>query len=42
MVEVFGPRGAMALVAVMNTDAISGFYAGGVDEQPRRAIGPSS
>jgi hypothetical protein len=39
--ELFGSRGATAFVAMMNTDAV-GSMAGGVDEQPRRAIGPSS
>ena len=33
-VELFGQRGAMDLVAVMNTYAVSGFYAIAVDEQP--------
>jgi 4-carboxymuconolactone decarboxylase len=33
-VELFGRRGAMDLVAVMNTYAVSGFYAIAVDEQP--------
>jgi hypothetical protein len=33
-VELFGRRGAMDLVAVMNTYAASGFYAIAVDEQP--------
>lgn len=32
-VEIFGRRGAMDLVAVMNTYAASGFYALAVDEQ---------
>ena len=31
-VELFGRRGAMDLVAVMNTYAASGFYALAVDE----------
>jgi 4-carboxymuconolactone decarboxylase len=30
--QLFGPRGAMDLVAVMNTYAVSGFYALAVDE----------
>ena len=33
-VELFGQGGAMDLVAVMNTYAVSGFYAIAVDEQP--------
>jgi 4-carboxymuconolactone decarboxylase len=33
-VELFGRRGAMDMVAVMNTYAISGFYAIAVDEHP--------
>jgi 4-carboxymuconolactone decarboxylase len=33
-VELFGRRGAMDLVAVMNTYAVSGFYAIAVDEHP--------
>ncbi len=33
-VELFGRRGAMDLVAVMNTYAVSGFYAIAVDERP--------
>ena len=33
-VELFGQRGAMDLVAVMNTYAVSGFYAIAVDERP--------
>ena len=33
-VELFGQRGAMDLVAVMNTYAVSGFYAIAVDEHP--------
>ena len=32
-VELFGRRGAMDLVAVMNTYAASGFYAIAVNEQ---------
>jgi 4-carboxymuconolactone decarboxylase len=34
VVELFGQRGAMDLVAVMNTYAVSGFYAIAVDEHP--------
>jgi 4-carboxymuconolactone decarboxylase len=34
IVELFGQRGAMDIVAVMNTYAVSGFYAIAVDEQP--------
>ena len=33
-VELLGQRGAMDLVAVMNTYAVSGFYAIAVDERP--------
>jgi 4-carboxymuconolactone decarboxylase len=33
-VEFFGQRGAMDLLAVMNTYAVSGFYAIAVDEHP--------
>jgi 4-carboxymuconolactone decarboxylase len=33
-VELFGQRGAMDLLAVMNTYAVSGFYAIAVDEHP--------
>jgi len=33
-VELFGQRGAMDIVAVMNTYAVSGFYAIAVDEHP--------
>jgi len=33
-VELFSQRGAMDLVAVMNTYAVSGFYAIAVDEHP--------
>jgi 4-carboxymuconolactone decarboxylase len=33
-VELFGPHGAMDLVAVMSTYAVSGFYAIAVDEHP--------
>jgi 4-carboxymuconolactone decarboxylase len=33
-VEFFGQRGAMDIVAVMNTYAVSGFYALAVDEHP--------
>jgi hypothetical protein len=32
--ELFGARGAMDLVAVMITYAVSGFYAIAVDEHP--------
>ena len=32
--QLLGPKGAMDLVAVMNTYAVSGFYAIAVDEQP--------
>jgi len=34
LVELFGKRGAMDMVAVMNTYAVSGFYAIAVDEHP--------
>ena len=34
VVELFGQRGAMDIVAVMNTYAVSGFYAIAVDEHP--------
>lgn len=34
-VELFGQHGAMDLVAVMSTYAVSGFYAIAVDEHPR-------
>ena len=34
IVELYGKRGAMDMVAVMNTYAVSGFYAIAVDEQP--------
>lgn len=34
-VELFGSRGAMDLAAVMNTYAVSGFYAIAVDEHPQ-------
>lgn len=34
VVELYGQRGAMDIVAVMNTYAVSGFYAIAVDEQP--------
>jgi 4-carboxymuconolactone decarboxylase len=43
-VQLFGQRGAMDLVAVMNTYAVSGFYAIAVDEQPaagKPALGQS-
>lgn len=33
-VDLFGPEGVMDIVAVMNTYAVSGFYAIAVDEQP--------
>lgn len=33
-VELFSPTGVMDMVAVMNTYAVSGFYAIAVDEQP--------
>jgi 4-carboxymuconolactone decarboxylase len=33
-VEFFGQRGTMDMVAIMNTYAVSGFYAIAVDEQP--------
>ena len=39
VVELYGRRGAMDMVAVMNTYAVSGFYAIAVDEQP--AVGTS-
>ena len=32
VVELFGAKGAMDMVAVMNTYAVSGFYAIAVDE----------
>jgi alkylhydroperoxidase family enzyme len=34
IVELYGKRGAMDMVAVMNTYAVSGFFAIAVDEQP--------
>jgi 4-carboxymuconolactone decarboxylase len=34
VVDLFGQRGAMDMVAIMNTYAVSGFYAIAVDEQP--------
>jgi hypothetical protein len=34
IVEFYGKRGAMDMVAVMNTYAVSGFYAIAVDEHP--------
>ncbi|HEX4996754.1 MAG TPA: carboxymuconolactone decarboxylase family protein [Terriglobia bacterium] len=34
IVELYGQRGAMDMVAVMNTYAVSGFYAIAVDEHP--------
>jgi 4-carboxymuconolactone decarboxylase len=33
-VELLGQRGVMDMIAVMNTYAVSGFYAIAVDEQP--------
>ena len=33
-VQLFGQRGTMDIVAIMNTYAVSGFYAIAVDEQP--------
>jgi hypothetical protein len=33
-VSLFGQRGTMDMVAIMNTYAVSGFYAIAVDEQP--------
>jgi 4-carboxymuconolactone decarboxylase len=35
VVELYGQRGAMDVVAVMNTYAVSGFYAIAVDEHPQ-------
>jgi 4-carboxymuconolactone decarboxylase len=40
IVEVYGRRGAMDMVAVMNTYAVSGFYAIAVDEQPAPGKSP--
>ena len=34
VVELWGKRGAMDMVAVMNTYAVSGFFAIAVDEHP--------
>lgn len=34
VVELFGRRGAMDMVAVMNTYAVSGFFAIAIDEHP--------
>ena len=40
IVELYGRRGAMDMVAVMNTYAVSGFYAIAVDEQPAPGKSP--
>jgi alkylhydroperoxidase family enzyme len=40
IVDVYGRRGAMDMVAVMNTYAVSGFYAIAVDEQPAPGKSP--
>jgi 4-carboxymuconolactone decarboxylase len=40
VVELYGRRGAMDMVAVMNTYAVSGFYAIAVDEQPASGKSP--
>jgi len=40
IVELYGQRGAMDMVAVMNTYAVSGFYAIAVDEQPAPGKSP--
>jgi 4-carboxymuconolactone decarboxylase len=40
IVELYGKRGAMDIVAVMNTYAVSGFYAIAVDEQPAAGKSP--
>ena len=40
VVELYGRRGAMDMVAVMNTYAVSGFYAIAVDEQPAPGKSP--
>jgi 4-carboxymuconolactone decarboxylase len=40
IVEIYGKRGAMDIVAVMNTYAVSGFYAIAVDEQPAPGKSP--
>ncbi len=41
-VQLFGQRGVMDMVAVMNTYAVSGFYAIAVDEQPAAGKTPLS
>ena len=40
IVEFYGRRGAMDMVAVMNTYAVSGFFAIAVDEQPAPGKSP--
>ena len=40
VVELYGKNGAMDMVAVMNTYAVSGFYAIAVDEQPAAGKSP--
>ena len=40
IVELYSRRGAMDMVAVMNTYAVSGFYAIAVDEQPAPGKSP--
>ena len=40
VVELFGRKGAMDVVAVMNTYAVSGFYAIAVDEHMARMLSP--
>ncbi|HUK32960.1 MAG TPA: carboxymuconolactone decarboxylase family protein [Vicinamibacterales bacterium] len=40
IVELYGRRGAMDMVAVMNTYAVSGFFAIAVDEQPAPGKSP--
>ena len=40
IVELYGKRGAMDMVAVMNTYAVSGFFAIAVDEQPAPGRSP--
>ena len=43
-VQLFGQRGAMDILAIMNTYAVSGFYAIAVDEQPpagKPPLGPA-
>jgi 4-carboxymuconolactone decarboxylase len=40
IVELYGRRGAMDMVAVMNTYAVSGFFAIAVDEQPAAGKSP--